>query len=197
MLTYGLHLPSGFPFGIIEADRHPLLGFGAPATRPVRQQGPPDSVAWPFPGFRGHRRSLTRNTRPNITSAAHGSGRSGAFAAERRTAMAICPSEHMCLLLQALKDNDREGVTVYPAEMLLWLAVAGNPLPKLRMAVVGEDAVEAAQDTLRRTARSLRTLMCHNPALARQLEDEAAGHEQVADVLRALCNDTDFVLVQP
>jgi len=111
--------------------------------------------------------------------------------------MAICPSEHMHLLLQALKDNDREGVTIYPAEMLLWLVVAGNPMPKLRMAVVGEDAMEAAQDTLRGTARRLRALMRHNPGLARQMEDEAAGHEQVAEALRALCNDTDFVLVQP
>lgn len=111
--------------------------------------------------------------------------------------MAICPSEPMHLLLQALKNNDREGVSVYLAEMLLWLVVAGNPLPKLRIAVVGEDAMEAVQDALRGTARRLRTLVRHNPDLARQLEDEAAGHEQVADALRALCNDTDFVLVQP
>ena len=111
--------------------------------------------------------------------------------------MAICPSEHMHLLLQALKDNDREGVTIYLAEMLLWLMVAGNPLPKLRMAGVGEDAMEAVQDALRGTARRLHTLVRHNPALARQLEDEATGHEQVADALRALCSDTDFVLVQP
>lgn len=111
--------------------------------------------------------------------------------------MGICPSEHMHLLLQALRDNDREGVTIYLAEMLLWLVVAGNPLPKLRMAVVGEDAMEAAQDALRGTAQSLRALVRRNPALARQLEGEAAGHEQVADALRALCSDTDFVLVQP
>ena len=64
----------------------------------------------------------------------------------------------MHLLLRALKDNNREGVTITLAEMLLWLVVAGNPLPKLRMAAVGEDATEAAQDALRRTAQSLRVL---------------------------------------
>ncbi len=111
--------------------------------------------------------------------------------------MAICPSEHMHLLLQALKDNDRESVTVYLAEMLLWLVVAGNPLPNLRMAVVSEDAMETAQETLREKAQSLRTLMGFDPSLSRRLESEAAGHEQVADALRALCNDTDFFLVQP
>jgi len=111
--------------------------------------------------------------------------------------MATCPSEHMHLLLQALKDNDRESVAVYLAEMLLWLVVAGNPLPNLRMAVVSEDAMETAQETLREKAQSLRALMGIDPSLSRRLESEAAGHEQVAEALRALCNDTDFVLVQP
>ena len=82
--------------------------------------------------------------------------------------MAICPSEHMHLLLQALKDNDRESVTVYLAEMLLWLVVAGNPLPNLRMAVVSEDAMATAQETLREKAQSLRTLTGFDPSLSRQ-----------------------------
>jgi len=111
--------------------------------------------------------------------------------------MAICPSEHMHLLLQALKDNDRESVAVYLAEMLLWLVVAGNPLPNLRMAVVSEDAMETAQETLRERAQSLRAFVGFDPSLSERLESEAAGHEQVADALRALCNDTGFLLVQP
>jgi len=111
--------------------------------------------------------------------------------------MAICPSEHMHLLLQALKDNDRESVTVTLAGMLLWLGVAGNPLPELRMAIVSEDAMETVQGTLREKVESLRALMRHNPSLSRQLEGGAAEHEQGADALRALCNDTDFFLVQP
>jgi len=111
--------------------------------------------------------------------------------------MAVCPSEHMHLLLQALKDNDRESVTVYLAEMLLWLVVAGNPLPNLRMAIVSEDAMETAQETLREKAESLHAMMGFDPSLSRRLESEAAGHEQVADALMSLCNDTDFFLVQP
>lgn len=33
--------------------------------------------------------------------------------------MATCPNEHTHLPLQALKDNDRESVSIYLAEMLL------------------------------------------------------------------------------
>jgi len=36
-----------------------------------------------------------------------------------------------------------------------------------------------------------------DPSLSGRLESEAEGHEQVADALKALCNDTDFFLVQP
>jgi len=49
----------------------------------------------------------------------------------------------------------------------------------------------------REKAESLRASMGSDPSLARQLESEAAGHEQAADALRALCDDTDFFLVQP
>jgi hypothetical protein len=111
--------------------------------------------------------------------------------------MAICPSEHMHLLLQALKDKDRESVSIYLAEMLLWLVVPGNPLPQLRLAVVTEGAMEIAQETLREKAQSLRAMMAVDPSLARTLESEAAEHEQVADALQSVCNDTDFFLVQP
>lgn len=110
--------------------------------------------------------------------------------------MALCPSEHMHLLLQALKDNDCESVTLYLEEMLLWLAVAGNPLPNLRMVVVSEGAMETAQETLRERAQCLRAFVGFDFSLSGRLESEAAGHEQVADALKALCNDTDLFLVQ-
>ncbi len=111
--------------------------------------------------------------------------------------MAICPNEHMHFLLHALKTNDRESVSVYLAELLLWLVVPSNPLPELRMAVVTEDAMVAAQETLREKAMSLRAMMRFDPSLARSFEDEAAEQEQVADALQAICTSTEFFMVTP
>lgn len=111
--------------------------------------------------------------------------------------MTICPSEHMHLLLQALKDQDREVFSIYLAELLLWLQVSGNPMPNIRMAVVTASAMNTAEETLREKAQALRTMMGHEPSLSRQLESEAAEHEQIADALRSLSNDTDFIVVQP
>ncbi|GAV36673.1 hypothetical protein ROTAS13_04361 [Roseomonas sp. TAS13] len=110
--------------------------------------------------------------------------------------MAICPNQHMHLLLQALKDRDREVFTITLAELLLWLQVSGNPMPNIRMAIVTASAMDAAEETLREKAQALRAMMGHEPSLSRQLEGEAAEHEQIADALRSLSNDTDFIVVQ-
>lgn len=111
--------------------------------------------------------------------------------------MPICPSEHMHLLLQALKDQDREVFSIYLAELLLWLQVPCNPMPAIRMAVVKGSAMDAAEETLREKAQALRAMMNHGESLSLHLEGEAAEHEQIADALRALSNDTDFIVVQP
>ena len=111
--------------------------------------------------------------------------------------MAICPSEHMHFLLQALKDKDREAFSLYLAEMLLWLQVPSNPMPANRMAVVTASAMDTAEETLREKAQSLRAMMNHEPSLSRRLQGEAAEHEQIADALRSLSNNTDFIVVQP
>lgn len=111
--------------------------------------------------------------------------------------MAICPSEHMHFLLEALKDKDREAFSLYLAELLLWPQVPGNPMPAIRMAVVAASALDTAEETLREKAQSLRAMMRYEPSLSRQLEGEAAEHEQIAGALRSLSNDTDFIVVQP
>lgn len=111
--------------------------------------------------------------------------------------MAICPNEHMHFLLHALKTQDRESVTVYLAELLLWLVIPSNPLPALRIASITENAMEAAQETLREKAQSLRALMRIDPSLARTFEDEAAEQEAVADALQSMCRDTEFFVVTP
>ena len=111
--------------------------------------------------------------------------------------MAICPSEHMHFLLHALKDNDREAFNICLTELLLWLQVPGNPLPANRMAVVSASAMDTAEETLREKAQSLRAMIRFEPSLSRRLEEEAAEHEQIADALRSLSNDTDFIVVQP
>ena len=111
--------------------------------------------------------------------------------------MAICPNEHMHMLLQALKDNDRVSVSVYLAEMLLWLAVPCNPLPRLRMAVVTERAMGNAQDALREKAQALRAMPRTDPGLSRLLDDDAGEYDQVADALEAVCDSTEFFLVRP
>lgn len=111
--------------------------------------------------------------------------------------MAICPSEHMHFLLQALKDKDREGFSIYLAELLLWLQVPSNPMPNIRMAIVIAGAMDTAEDTLREKAQGLRALMGADPSLSRQLESDASDHEQVADALLSLTNDTAFIVVRP
>lgn len=111
--------------------------------------------------------------------------------------MAICPNEHMHFLLHALKAQDRESVSVYLAELLLWLVVPSNPLPALRMATITEDAMEAAQETLREKAQSLRAMMRFDPDQAQTFEGEAAEQEAVADALQSMCSDTEFFVVTP
>ena len=111
--------------------------------------------------------------------------------------MAICPNEHMHFLLQALKDRDREVFSIYLAELLLWLQVPSNPMPNIRMAVVTASAMDTAEDTLRERALGLRAMMGIEPSLSRQLDSDASEHEQVADALLSLTNDTDFIVVQP
>lgn len=111
--------------------------------------------------------------------------------------MAICPSEHMHFLLHALKDNDREAFTIYLVEMLLWLQAPGNPMPANRIAIVTAGAMDSAEETLREKAQSLRAMMRYEPSLSRRVEEEAAEHEQIADALRSLSNNTDFIVVQP
>ena len=103
----------------------------------------------------------------------------------------------MHFLLHALKDNDREAFNIYLAELLLWLQVPGNPMPANRIAVVTAGAVGNAEETLREKGQSLRAMMRHEPNLSRRLEEEAAEHEQIAEALRSLSNDTDFIVVQP
>ena len=120
-----------------------------------------------------------------------------ACAAERIVVMAICPNEHMHFLLQALKDRDREVFSIYLAELLLWLQVPSNPMPNIRMAVVTASAMDTAEDTLRERAQGLRAMMGIEPSLSRQLDSDASEHEQVADALLSLTNDTDFIVVQP
>jgi hypothetical protein len=111
--------------------------------------------------------------------------------------MSICPSEHMHFLLQALKDKDRAGFSIYLAELLLWLQVPSNPMPSIRMVVVTAGAMGTAEETLRERAQGLRAMMGVDPSLSRQLESDASEHEQVADALLSLTNDTDFIVVQP
>ena len=113
--------------------------------------------------------------------------------------MAICPNEQKHFLLLALKDQDRETFSISLAELLLWLQVRSNPMPNIRMAVVGADAMDSAEETLREKVQGLRAMrvMSSDPGLSQQLENEATEHEQVADALRSLCNDTDFIVVQP
>ena len=36
-----------------------------------------------------------------------------------------------------------------------------------------------------------------NPSLSRQLDSDASEHEQAADALLSLTNDTDLIVVQP
>lgn len=84
--------------------------------------------------------------------------------------MAICPNEHMHFLLHALKAKDRESVSVYLAELLLWLVVPSNPMPALRIASITEVAMEAAQETLREKAQSLRAMMRLDPDQAQTFE---------------------------
>lgn len=94
-------------------------------------------------------------------------------------------------------DGFLTAVHIKLAELLLWLQVPGNPMPNIRMAFVTASAMDAAEETLREKAQALRAMMGHEPSLSRQLEGEAAEHEQVADALRSLSNDTDFIVVQP
>src|SRR4051812_8799134 len=103
----------------------------------------------------------------------------------------------MHFLLQALKDRDRLEFSIYLAELLLWLQVPSNPMPDIRMAVVTGSAMDIAEETLREKAQSMRALMGVDPSLSRQLESDAAEHEQVADALCSLGDDTDFIMVQP
>ena len=65
------------------------------------------------------------------------------------------------------------------------------------MAVVAGRAMDTAEETLREKAQGLRAMMGVDPSLARQLESDAAEHQQVADALLSLTNDTDFIVVQP
>ena len=111
--------------------------------------------------------------------------------------MAICPNEHMHFMLLALKDQDRTSFSIYLAELLLWLQVSSNPMPNIHMTVVTASAIDGAEDLLREKAQTLRAMVRVDPSLARQLESDASEHEQVADALLALTNNTDFVVVQP
>lgn len=120
-----------------------------------------------------------------------------ARAAERVAVMAICPNEHMHFLLLALKDQDRTSFSIYLAELLLWLQVPCNPMLNIRMAALTASAVDGAENLLREKAQALRAMLNVDPDLARQLESDAGEHEQVADALLALTNDTDFIVVQP
>ena len=103
----------------------------------------------------------------------------------------------MHFLLHALKDRDREVFSIYLAELLLWLQVPSNPMPDIRMAVVSANAMDAAEDTLRDKAQNLRAMIGVDPSLSRQLESDASKHEQVAEALLSLTNDTDFIVVRP
>ena len=103
----------------------------------------------------------------------------------------------MHIVLQALKNQDRKGFSSSLAELLRWLQVSSNPMPNIRMVVVTASAMNNAEETLREKAQALRAMMHIDPSLARELEGEEAEHEQVADALGSLGNDTGFILVQP
>ncbi len=109
--------------------------------------------------------------------------------------MAICPNEHFHFLLHALQEQNRDWTLSCLADLLAWLVVPGNPLPKPRISLVTDDGLDMAESVLRGIVTQRRADMAREPSLARQIEQDAADLEQVADAMAGVRQLIDIVLI--
>ena len=110
--------------------------------------------------------------------------------------MAICPNEHFHLLLQALRDRDRDYTLVLLAELLASLLLPGNPLPQPGTSTVSDEGLDLAERLLRPEAGRKRAQAADLPALAEQASRQAGALDQVADALAGVRQLVDIVLVE-
>ena len=110
--------------------------------------------------------------------------------------MAICPNEHFHFLLLALRDQDRQGVMLYLAELLAWLVIPGNPLPKPPISRVSDEGVEAAELLLREAVTRRRASIASFPNFAHDIQRGAGEIERVADALAGVRQLIDLVMLE-